>query len=115
MRRWPRWEVSPEPATLLNRRVDPLDFASSSTPTVSAVTVRKAGVPLAFLLAASAASGVHAAGSPPQPTGTLELGSLKSLLPQSAGDAIGDAATGPVKTAQTWFNNPCATGYWRRC
>jgi hypothetical protein len=85
---------------------------------VSAVTVRKAGIPLAFLLAASAAATVDAASAPPQPTGTLALGSLKSLLPRPSGDATGQqsgAAAGPVKTAQTWFNNPCATGYWRRC
>jgi len=80
--------------------------------------MRKAGVPLAFLLAASAAATVDAA-RPPQPAERLQLGSLRSLLP--AGDASsqqaasGDAATGPVKTAQTWFNNPCSAGYWRRC
>jgi hypothetical protein len=78
-------------------------------------------VPLAFMLAVSAATSVGAKISPPQAAGPLQLGSLKALLDQSGTSrattqqpATAEDGAG-VQVAQYWLNNPCFSGYWRRC
>jgi hypothetical protein len=83
------------------------------------MTDRAVGIPLAFVLALSAANSdvFRAVDS----TAQLTPGSLKELLPQqaqptSAGQQDKAADSALVDRTAQWFNWPnCFSGYWRRC